>query len=64
MRVSADQHKCVAAGVCVGIAPTVFDQRDLDGKVEVLDEHPEEDLRDAVVEAVDFCPAFAITLER
>lgn len=62
MRVTADQQLCVAAGICAATAPEVFDQRDSDGKVLILDENPAPRLHKATHEAADYCPAFAITV--
>jgi ferredoxin len=62
MRVTADQQLCVAAGICAAMAPEVFDQRDSDGKVLVLDGHPASHLHKPAQEAADYCPAFAITV--
>jgi ferredoxin len=62
MRVTADQKLCVAAGICAATAPEVFDQRDSDGKVLVLDEYPAPHLHKSAREAADYCPAFAITV--
>jgi ferredoxin len=62
MQVSADQGLCVAAGICVATAPEVFDQRDSDGKVVVLDGRPAPHLHKAALEAAEYCPAFAITV--
>jgi ferredoxin len=62
VNISTDQQKCVAAGVCVALAPTVFDQRDTDGKVVVLDDSPSDDVTGVVREAAESCPAFAITV--
>jgi len=62
MRVLADTHKCIGAGTCVTIAPDVFDQNDADGIVVVLQEEPGEDRRDAVAEAIEFCPAQALAM--
>ena len=38
MRVAVDQDKCCGAGKCVLLAPEVFDQREDDGVVVLLDE--------------------------
>jgi ferredoxin len=62
MQVSADQGLCVAAGICAATAPEVFDQRDSDGKVVVLDGRPAPHLHNAAREAAEYCPAFAITV--
>ncbi|MCK1814641.1 ferredoxin [Streptomyces carpaticus] len=62
MRVEIDEPKCVASGQCVVASPEVFDQRDEDGVVIVLDAAPAPALHDAVREAVAVCPAAAIRL--
>lgn len=63
MKVFVDQDKCCGAGSCVLLAPDVFDQRDDDGIVVLLDAAPAADLHDAVREAADVCPASAIRME-
>ncbi|MFF7656399.1 ferredoxin [Streptomyces sp. NPDC007983] len=60
MKVTVDDEKCCAAGSCVMIAPEVFDQREEDGIVILLDAAPSEDQHDAVRECVQVCPAGAI----
>jgi ferredoxin len=62
MRVQVDEDKCCGAGNCVLLAPDVFDQRDEDGIVFLLDAQPPERLHGAVREAADMCPASAIRL--
>ena len=62
MRVSVDEDRCIAAGQCVALAPTVFDQRDDDGIVILLDETPGEGLHGAVREAASVCPGVAISV--
>ncbi|MEW2395448.1 ferredoxin [Streptomyces sp. NPDC046862] len=62
MKVEVDVPKCVASGQCVLIAPEVFDQRDEDGMVVLLDETPQTDLHEAVRESAMVCPAAAIHL--
>ncbi|WP_435110925.1 ferredoxin [Nocardiopsis synnemataformans] len=62
MKVEVDVPKCVAAGQCVLIAPEVFDQRDEDGMVVLLDETPAPELHEAVRESAMVCPAAAIHL--
>ncbi|WP_432825000.1 ferredoxin [Dactylosporangium sp. CA-092794] len=61
MKVTADTGVCVGAGQCALRLPEVFDQRDEDGLVVVLDETPPPELRDAVREAALNCPSGAIT---
>jgi ferredoxin len=63
MKVLADQDKCVAAGSCVMSAPDVFDQRDEDGIVVLLDPSPSPGQADDVRQAAAVCPALAITVE-
>lgn len=62
MKVTADQDICASSGQCVGFAPRVFDQRDEDGVVVVLDENPPEELADAVRQAARVCPSGAIKI--
>jgi ferredoxin len=63
MKVLVDQEKCVAAGSCVMSAADVFDQRDEDGIVVLLDPEPSPDLAGDVRQAAAVCPALAITIE-
>jgi ferredoxin len=63
MKVIAHQDKCVAAGQCAMLAPKVFDQRDEDGVVILLDEHPSADHDTEVRQAAAACPARAIAIE-
>ena len=62
MKVTVEADRCVAAGQCVLLAPDVFDQRDEDGVVLLLDEMPESEHHDAVRESAMVCPAAAIRL--
>ncbi len=62
MIVEADQHKCVGSGQCVLTAPDVFDQRDEDAVVELLDDNPPAEQAGAVRNAAAGCPAAAITV--
>lgn len=41
MRITVDQGRCVGAGQCVMAAAEVFDQRDVDGIVELLNASPQ-----------------------
>jgi ferredoxin len=63
MKVFIDQDKCVASGQCVLTAPDVFDQRDEDGIVVLLNPDPPADRADDVRQAAAVCPALAITVE-
>lgn len=62
MKIEIDQDTCVSAGQCVLSAPEVFDQRDDDGAVALLDATPPEAQHKAVHEAAQLCPTLAITL--
>lgn len=63
MRVIVSTDKCIASGMCVLASPTVFEQSDADGTVQVLDEHPDTALIAKVREAVYNCPAQVFVLE-
>ena len=60
MDISIDFDKCCGAGQCVLAAPEVFDQRDEDGIVVLLDENPPESEYGNVRQAAAVCPAAAI----
>lgn len=60
MQVFVDQEKCCGAGSCVLLAPDVFDQREDDGIVVLLDAEPPSELHGAVHEAANVCPGAAI----
>ena len=63
MRVIAQTQKCIASGTCVLTCPQVFEQRDEDGVVHVMDEHPSLALLARVRQAVELCPALVFRLE-
>jgi ferredoxin len=63
MRVTVDQDRCCGAGQCALLAPEVFDQREDDGVVDLLDERPPERLRPVVREAERVCPTAAIRVD-
>lgn len=62
MKVSVDQERCCGAGNCVMLAADVFDQRDEDGIVDLLDTAPPAELHDVVRDAAERCPAGAISV--
>ncbi|MFF2727835.1 ferredoxin [Streptomyces sp. NPDC058008] len=62
MKITVDEEKCCGAGQCVLIAPEVFDQRDEDGVVVLLDSAPPAGQHEAVQESAAVCPAAAIHL--
>ncbi|MFG2965903.1 ferredoxin [Streptomyces sp. NPDC048288] len=63
MKITVDEEKCCAAGQCVLVAPEVFDQRDEDGIVVLLEPSPGADQEAAAREAAQVCPAAAILIE-
>ncbi|MEU6998861.1 ferredoxin [Nonomuraea sp. NPDC046570] len=60
MKVTVDEDKCCGAGQCVLIAPEVFDQREDDGIVVLLEPEPGVDHAARVREAATVCPTAAI----
>lgn len=62
MHVVVDMTLCEANAVCMGVAPEVFELAD-DDELKVLQEHPDESLRERVLEAVRQCPRQAISVE-
>lgn len=62
MRPIVDQGLCQGYANCVLAAPDVFDLDDESGLAHVIDEHPSEDRRQAVEEAVRTCPTNAISV--
>ncbi|MFJ4923807.1 ferredoxin [Streptomyces sp. NPDC088725] len=63
MKISLDLDKCCAAGQCVLVAPEVFDQRDEDGLVVLLDADPPKEQYENVRQAAAVCPAAAIEVQ-
>lgn len=63
MKVTVDEEKCCAGGQCVLAAPEVFDQRDEDGIVLLLEPNPGPESYEGVREAAQICPAAAIALD-
>lgn len=61
MKVRVDSELCAGFGVCLGLAPDVFELHD-DGYAIVLVSDVPLELEDAVREAVSQCPANAISL--
>lgn len=60
MKVHVDDDVCAGHGICLGLAPEVFDLDD-DGYAVVLVVELPEDQREAVRKAVQQCPTGAIT---
>jgi ferredoxin len=63
MHIVIDEEKCCGAGQCVLAAPDVFDQRDEDGVVILLDADPGAEQHAAVREAAALCPAAVIAVQ-
>lgn len=61
MRVSADVDRCMASGQCALLAPEVFGTRE-DGTVVLRRSAADETERDRLQDAVDACPAAALSL--
>lgn len=61
MKVRVDSELCAGFGVCLGLAPEVFELHD-DGYAVVLVGEVPPELEDAVREAVSQCPANAISV--
>jgi ferredoxin len=62
VRVVVNESRCIAAGQCVLNSPEVFDQREDDGIVEVLDARPGVEQHEAVRLAARLCPADVIAV--
>ncbi|MGW1198245.1 ferredoxin [Streptomyces sp. NPDC002536] len=63
MKITIDEDKCCGAGQCVLAAGDVFDQRDEDGVVVLLDPAPPQELLARVQDAAALCPALAISVD-
>lgn len=63
MLVTVDQDKCVSSGQCVLNAMEVFDQRDDDGVVQLLNAGPGPEYAQQTRNAAAACPAMAIHIE-
>jgi ferredoxin len=63
MKVTVDQNVCASSGNCVLNAPELFDQRDEDGVVVLLDPNPSPEHAEGARRAAAACPAQAIHIE-
>lgn len=63
MKVIVDELRCDAHGVCVDACPEVFALGDDDDTVRVLNDEPDESLRESLGRAANLCPKAAITIE-
>ena len=61
LRVRIDHELCEANGVCVRLAPEVF-QLDDDDRLRLKQERPDEALRSRLAAAVRRCPKQALTI--
>ena len=61
MRVVVDFDLCESNAVCMELCPDVF-KVDENDKLHILIEHPPEELRAKIEEAVRLCPRQAISL--
>ena len=61
MKVVVDFDRCESNAICMGIVPEVFEVRS-DDFLYVLQEHPPEELRAKLEEAVRLCPKQAISI--
>jgi ferredoxin len=63
VQVTIDEARCCGAGQCVLAAPEVFDQREDDGVVILLDAEPPAGEAGNVREAAALCPAAVIAIQ-
>lgn len=63
MKVTVSEDLCVSSGQCVRAAAEVFDQRDDDGVVILLNDNPPAETAGKVRAAAAACPAQAIDIE-
>lgn len=61
MRVTVDYELCESNGICAGLLPSVLELRD-DDNLYVLQESPDESLRETLQLAVRRCPRQALRL--
>ena len=61
MRIVVDRDLCQGHGVCESEAPEVF-KTPKNGQVDLLEEHPAEELRSKVALAVQYCPTHALKI--
>ena len=61
-RVVVDWDACESNALCMDVAPEIFEVDD-DDQLQLLQEHPPEELRAKAEEAVRRCPKNALSLE-
>lgn len=62
MKISVDLELCQGYLNCMESSPQLFDINDATGQAIVLDDDPDESMKEAAQEAVQVCPARAILL--
>ncbi|MFD3525561.1 ferredoxin [Streptomyces sp. NPDC058653] len=62
MKITVNEDQCCGAGMCVELVPEVFDQRDEDAIVVLLEAEPGEALHAAVRDAAAGCPSASINV--
>ncbi|GAA5185422.1 ferredoxin [Rugosimonospora acidiphila] len=62
MRIDVHTERCIGSGVCALVAPELFDQREDDGVVVLLDPDPAPDQHENAHEAATRCPASVIEI--
>jgi ferredoxin len=60
MKAIVDRGKCIGAGMCTTIAPSLF-ELDNEGALVVLSEQPATDEERALLDAVACCPVSALS---
>ncbi|MCE0762486.1 ferredoxin [Pseudonocardia sp. RS010] len=63
MKMIVDYDLCEGHAECVVAAPEIFEMDEAGEKVVLLQEYPDESLRDKAIEAVKICPIAALQLE-
>ncbi len=61
MRVRVDHELCESNGVCVRLVPEVFELTD-DDRLRLKEEHPPDELRSRLEQAVRRCPKQALAI--
>jgi ferredoxin len=60
MKVTVQADLCIGSGMCAMTAPAVFDQDPAEAMVVLVDPEPPPEHREAVLLAVERCPAAVI----
>ena len=63
MKITVDFPRCDGHGACVEVCPQVFAIGEDDDVVVVLDDTPDERMRDLVARAAAVCPKAAIAID-